>query len=313
LIDYDRINRRELIKRAGTLTAVAAGAPLIAACGSSSSSSSASGSSASSKSSDTLAAAQKAGTIKIGFAIVAPYAFTTASGQATGEAPSVAREAMKLLGVPKMNGVVVEFGSLIPGLQAGRFDMVASGLYITPARCQQVLFSNPDFVAPLGLTVRKGNPLHIETLQDVVKSGAKVGVVAGTVEPSEASSIGVKSSNVQVYADSTSRLEGLAVGRVDVIFGTALEVRWAIQTTSIGNKVELLSSFLPVVNGKTLKEGGGYAFRKSDASFCDSFNTALRQMQNDGTLQKLVEPFGFGPNEVDPAKSLTASELCKTG
>lgn len=299
LIDHSRINRRELLKRAGTLTAAAASVPLISACGS-----------ASTGSKNTLAAAKKAGNINVGFANEAPYDFATASGQLTGEAPSVARAIMKQLGVPNITGVLTEFESLIPGLEAGRFDLVAAGMFITPQRCQQILFSDPDYAAPEALAVPAGNPKHLQTLQDVAKAGAKLGVLSGAVEGGLAKSAGVSSSKIQEFPDQSSMIEGLTAGRIDAICLTSISLRYAIQSAGRG-KVELATPFFPIVNGKKSVDGGGYGFRKSDTSFRDQFNTVLHKMQNDGTLLKLVQPFGFGAAEIDAAKSLTAAQLCK--
>lgn len=301
MIDDAPINRRELMKRAGTLTAAAAGVPLIAA---------ACGSSSSSGSKDPLAAAKKAGTINVGFANEAPYDFATASGQLTGEAPSVARAIMKQLGVPSITGVLTEFESLIPGLEAGRFDMVAAGMFITPERCQQILFSDPDYAAPEALAVPAGNPKHLQTLDDVAKAGVTVGVLSGAVEGGLAKSAGVSGSKIKEFPDQTSMIEGLTAGRIDAICLTSISLRYAIQTAGHG-KVELATPFFPVVNGKKSIDGGGYGFRKSDTKLRDSFNTVLHKMQDDGTLLKLVQPFGFGAPEIDAAKGLRASQLCK--
>lgn len=300
MIDDASINRRELMKRAGTFTAAAVGVPLIAACGSSSSSGS----------KDPLAAAKKAGTINVGFANEAPYDFATASGQLTGEAPSVARAIMKQLGVPSITGVLTEFESLIPGLEAGRFDMVAAGMFITPARCQQILFSDPDYAAPEALAVPKGNPKHLETLDDVAKAGAAVGVLSGAVEGGLAKSAGISGSKIKEFPDQSSMIEGLTAGRIDAICLTSISLRYAIQTAGQG-KVELATPFFPVVNGKKSIDGGGYGFRKSDTKLRDAFNKVLHQMQNDGSLLKIVQPFGFGAPEIDAAKGLTAAKLCK--
>lgn len=297
---YASMNRRELIKRAGTLTAAAAGVPLIAACGSSSSSGS----------KDPLAAARKAKTINVGFANEAPYDFATASGQLTGEAPAVARAVMKQLGVPSVTGVLTEFASLIPGLQAGRFDIVAAGMFITPPRCQQILFSDPDYAAPEALAVPTGNPKHLETLQDVAKAGVSVGVLSGAVEGGLAKSAGVSSSNIKEFPDQTSMIEGLTAGRIQAICLTSISLRYAIQTAGQG-KVELATPFFPVVGGKKQVGGGGYGFRKSDASLRDAFNKVLHQLQSSGQLLALVKPFGFGAPEIDAAKGLTAASLCK--
>ena len=78
-----------------------------------------------------------------------------------------------------------------------------------------------------------------------------------------------------------------------------------------GGKVELATPFFPIVNGKKSVDGGGYGFRKGDESLRNSFNTVLHKIQNDGTLLKLVQPFGFGAPEIDAAKGLTAAQLCK--
>jgi polar amino acid transport system substrate-binding protein len=299
--DYASMNRRELMKRAGTPTAAAAGLPLIAACGSASSGGG---------SKDSLAAARKAKTINVGFANEAPYDFATASGDLTGEAPVVARAVMKQLGVGSITGVLTEFESLIPGLQAGRFDMVAAGMFITPQRCQQILFSDPDYAAPEALAVPAGNPKHLQTLQDVAKAGVTVGVLSGAVEGDLAKTAGVNSSKIKEFPDQTSMIEGLTAGRIDAICLTSISLRYAIKSAGQG-KVELATPFFPVVNGKKEVDGGGYGFRKSDTSFRNQFNKVLHQLQSSGELLKLVEPFGFGAPEIDAAKNLTAAQLCK--
>ena len=42
------------------------------------------------------------------------------------------------IGVTKFDGVIVNFGSLIPGLTANRFDVVVAGMAIRPERCAQI-------------------------------------------------------------------------------------------------------------------------------------------------------------------------------
>ena len=52
------------------------------------------------------------------------------------------------LGVKKVDAVLTEWGALIPGLKAGRFDVIAAGMYITPERCKQVAFADPQNQIP---------------------------------------------------------------------------------------------------------------------------------------------------------------------
>jgi polar amino acid transport system substrate-binding protein len=63
----------------------------------------------------------------------------------TGESPEIIRAVLGKIGVKKIDSVLTEWGGLIPGLQAGRFDLIAAGMYITPERRQQVLFTDPHY------------------------------------------------------------------------------------------------------------------------------------------------------------------------
>ncbi|MCH5710081.1 transporter substrate-binding domain-containing protein, partial [Salmonella enterica] len=89
-------------------------------------------------------------------------------------------------------GVLTEFGSLIPGLQAKRFDIIAAGMYVTPERCGQVAFSNPTYGVGQAFLVKQGNPKNLHSYEDVVKNpDAKLGVVVGAIEAEYASKVKV--------------------------------------------------------------------------------------------------------------------------
>lgn len=96
--------------------------------------------------------------IRIGYANESPFAYTETNGNVTGESPEIAKIIFARMGINKVDGVLTEWGSLIPGLRAGRFDVIAAGMYITPARCKQVLFTDPQYQLPDALLVEKGNP-----------------------------------------------------------------------------------------------------------------------------------------------------------
>ena len=78
----------------------------------------------------TLERVQREGVVRVGFANENPYAYAELDGTLTGEAVEVARTVFERLGIPEMEGVLTEFGSLIPGLQAGRFDVITAGMYM---------------------------------------------------------------------------------------------------------------------------------------------------------------------------------------
>ena len=296
------ISRRAILKRgAAAGIAAVAGPGLVAACASTPSSGSTS-------SGDSLAAWRKQGYIRVGFANEAPYGFANANGDLTGEAPAVARTIMKKLGVGSIQGVLTEFGSLIPGLVANRFDMIAAGMFITPQRCQQILFSNPDYVAAEGLAIPKGNPHHLTDYASVAKAGLRLGVETGAVEGGYAKDEGVKASQIQEFPDGPTGMQALKSGRIDAFSLTAISLQYLVSTGSYGGMDVV--SFIPTDKGKPIKTGGGYGFRKSDQAILAKFNEQLAALQKSGELATLVKPFGFSGTTLSAAVGLTAKQLC---
>src|SRR5215510_4383735 len=110
----------------------------------------------------TLERAKADGFIRVGFANEAPFGFATPDGKLTGEAPEVAKAVLAKIGIPQVDGVLTEFGSLIPGLKAGRFDIIAAGMFINPKRCAEIAFSEPTYGIGQAFLVKKGNPKGIK-------------------------------------------------------------------------------------------------------------------------------------------------------
>ena len=259
----------------------------------------------------TLDRARKAGTIRVGFANEAPYGFADTSGKLSGEAPTVAAEIMKALGVAKLEGVLTEFGALIPGLLANRFDMIAAGMFITPPRCKQVLFSNPDYVATEALAVKSGNPEHITDYGSIAKnSRVTVGAESGAVEGGWLQDSGVPMSRIQLLPNGPTGMQSLASGRIQAFALTSISLQYLLKTGGYSG-LEVTEPFIPVVKGQKQTSAGGYGFRKSDAQLVNSFNAKLADLQKGGRLQQLVEPFGFTGQTITGAVGLTAQQACK--
>src|SRR5690606_2393063 len=73
-----------------------------------------------------LDAIKSKGTIRIAVANEIPYGYMDISGEAKGAGPDVAKHIVKELGIANIEWIPTSFSSLIPGLQANRFDMVAA-------------------------------------------------------------------------------------------------------------------------------------------------------------------------------------------
>jgi len=266
--------------------------------------------SATSASGDTLEQAKQSGVIKVGFANEAPYAYIdSASGELTGEAPVIARVILKRLGVDKIEGVLTEFGSLIPGLRAKRFDIIAAGMYVLPKRCEQVAFSNPTYGIGEAFLVMAGNPKDLHSYEGLAKHpDAVLGVVAGTVERSYARKTAIPDERVQVFPDAPSALSGVAAGRIDAYAGTSLTIQ-DIVSKSTGAKLERAVPFTdPVIDGKSVRGYGAFAFRQQDQSLVDAFNRELAGFIGTPQHSELVKPFGFTEQELPG--DVTAAQLC---
>jgi polar amino acid transport system substrate-binding protein len=73
----------------------------------------------------------------------------------------------------------IEFSAMIPGLQAGRWDMINTGIFWNPKRAAMMNMI-PYESAAISISVKKGNPLGISKQEDL--AGKAVGVEIGGLE-----------------------------------------------------------------------------------------------------------------------------------
>lgn len=257
----------------------------------------------------TLEKAREAGTITVGFANEAPYGFTDQSGKLTGEAPELARVIFKELGIDEIKGVQVDFGGLIGGLNAKRFDAIAAGMFITPERCASAAFANPEYVAKSAFMVKEGNPKGLKGAKDPAEKGAKVGVLTGAVEADYAEKTGVPKGNIKTFADQASAFEGLKSGRIDAIWLTRISLADLLSKHE-GEGFEVTEAFTPVIDGKEQFGAGAFAFRKADTDLVNAWNEQLEKLKQENRLLPILQPFGFTEAEM-PGQDDTAAKFCQ--
>jgi polar amino acid transport system substrate-binding protein len=252
-----------------------------------------------------LERAKAQGFIRVGFANEAPFGYATTDGKLTGEAPEVAKAVLAKMGIAQVDGVLTEFGSLIPGLTAGRFDIIAAGMFINPKRCEQIAFSEPSYGIGQAMLVSKGNPKGIKDYSTFKEMGdLKLAVMAGAVEGTYAKDAGVPEGQLVVLPDQSSLLAAVQAGRAD---GAALTALSIADMAAKGEGVESTTPFGEVA-GKSVKGHGGFGFRKEDKDLYDAFNTELKKFLGSDEHLALVTPIGFGK---DYLPNKTMGELCK--
>ena len=257
----------------------------------------------------TLARIEKANLVRIGFANEAPYGYLdTNSGKVTGEAPEIAKVILKRMGVDHVEPIVADFGSLIPGLKAKRFDIIAAGMYITPQRAKEISFSNPSYAIGESFIVKAGNPLHLHGYEDVRDNPtAKLGVMGGSVEQGYARDMGVDDRQVLVFPDYNSAILGLKGGQIDAVAATDLTVNDLLQKQD-SDEIEKAKDFQdPIIDGKTIRGYGAFGFRQEDVALRERFNEELAKFIGSPEHLQLVKDFGF--DESTLPGNVTAKEL----
>jgi polar amino acid transport system substrate-binding protein len=249
------------------------------------------------------------GTITVGIAGEEPYAYLD-GGELTGEEPEVHKEIWKNLGINNVKATQVDFDSLIPGLNANRYDVVAAGMFINAKRCAQASFSEPIYCAPNAFLVLKGNPENLSDFKSVAGTGVKLAVLGGAVEGTYARENGVKDSNVVEVGSPRDGLLQVQQKRVAALGLTTITLNNLLKKNPTGN-VEVTKPFTPVVGGKEQLGCGAAVFRKADTELREAFNAELAKLKESGKLTEIIEPFGFGP-ETLPEADITTEKLCQS-
>jgi polar amino acid transport system substrate-binding protein len=247
----------------------------------------------------TLERARAQGSIRVGFANEAPFAYADASGELTGESVVVFRHVMRELGVPSVEGVLTEWSALIPGLQAGRFDAIVASMYITPARCKQILFANPTFGIGEALIVKKGNPEGLTTYADALEKNSRIAFVAGTAEIRHARLAGIKRSQQMIVPDFAAAAAAVKAGRVAAAALTALT---AANLAAKDEDIERAPPFTFEHEGKSYRGEGSFGFRRQDGELRDAVNGVLARFIGSDEHLAMVAPFGFDRTNL-PQKS----------
>ena len=242
-----------------------------------------------------------------GFARVAianepPFTAVGADGKVSGAAPDVARVIFQKLGVPEIVASISEYGAMIPGLQAGRHDVVTAGLFMKPERCAAVAYSEPVLCDAEAFLLKKGNPKGFKSFADIAKDPTgTIGAPGGGTEEKLALEAGVPRERVIVVPDGQSGLKMLQDGRIDAYSLPVLSINDLASKANDPN----LEVVAPVEGAPVYCDGA--AFRKGDEALRDAYDVELAKLKETGEFAKIIEPYGFS---AAAAMSTTREKLC---
>ena len=236
----------------------------------------------------------KAGeTIRIGFANEVPWAYPGENNVPKGFVNAIALGILHKMGVSKIEPVVTDWGGLIPGLKANRYDVITGGMYILKSRCENVNFSDPIGVFGDAFIVAPGNPKGLENYQDIKKSNAVLVTGAGYNIVEAAKKEGVAQGNIMEVPGPTEILAAVRAGRADaggVTFFTAQNL-----AKESGGAVEVTD---PTKLPKWTLNWVGIAFRKADTAFLAAFNKALADYIGSDEMLKAVAEYGYTKSQL---------------
>ncbi len=174
--------------------------------------------------------------------------------------------------------VTTGWDGIFAALDQSSFDFVASGVSITDERKKSMDFTNPYMVNSQAILVRVEDQKL--TADDFKSKGKKLAAQANTTDSQLAETI-VGKDNVVAYSDFSAATVALKNKDVDgVVINGANAAAYEKQFAG-----ELVAGI------KNLQSDPlGFVFRKGDANVA-AFNEGLQQIQDDGTLDKLIAKY----------------------
>jgi polar amino acid transport system substrate-binding protein len=259
----------------------------------------------------TFEAAQRTKKLTVGIANEKPYGYVDVNGKPTGAIVDIIRATLEPYGITELEANVVDFGALIPGINANRFDIIGAGMYVRPARCKAIAFSNPVTRSGGAFLAKKGNPTGVHSLKDVAaNSKVTLGTQTGTSQVEEVKQAGIGQDRVVLFAKDTEALAGLQAGRVDVIYFPDLEVNTLLETSKDPN-LERVSPFDQIMgaDGQPAWNYQALGFRQADKDLVEAVNKQIAALLASGKLLEIIKPYGYSQNELPPA-DVTADKIC---
>lgn len=225
---------------------------------------------------DTLALIRRRGELRVGVSLFVPWSIRKKDGDLAGYEIDVAEKMAEDMGV-KVKFVPVPFKELINDLVDDRFDIIISGLYVTPQRSVFVNFSEPSGASEVTILASRKDGAAGRSLEDFNKAGVKVGAVTGTVYADLAKDK-LPHASLQTFSEEGEMLNALGEGNLQAVIATS-------PIPEIVAHVHPDKFFLPL-SSPIAHFGESFAIRKGDADFLNYLNTWIRFYNETGWLKE---------------------------
>lgn len=175
----------------------------------------------------------------------------------------------------------MDFGGIIPAMQANQLDVAIAGMSITDERKKVVDFSEPYFDAGLTVVVKKDNA-EIKSVDDL--KGKTVAVKKGTTGAKYATDNATKLDiTVVQFNDSPAMFQEVSNGNADALIEDYPVISYAIAQQDLG---------LKIVGDRLNGDQYGIAVLKGEnADLLEKINKGLAELKEDGTYDEIVKTY----------------------
>lgn len=214
-----------------------------------------------------------------------PFTFKTPDGKPTGFDVDIAEAICNEI-KRKCSYVEQVWDSMIPGLQAKKYDVIVSSMTITDERLQVVDFSDKYYFTPSRIVVKKETPYT----DNASLKGKKIGVLKGSTQEKyalgELKTVGATvvpyEAQDQVYLDIKS-------GRLDGTVADQVEVNGGFLSKPEGAGYGFVGPVLD--DPKYFGTGVGVAMRKGETELKTAVNAAIKTIRSNGVYDTVAKKY----------------------
>ena len=188
-----------------------------------------------------------------------------------------------------------KFASIIPTLQASQCDVIMASLYIKPER-EEIVDFVPYMMSGQAVAVKVGNPKKITGMDDSLcglKIGVKIGTTAATLSAAQAQSCadgGEDELTVMSLDNQTQGLQQVTAGQLDAYSDTSALVLYYESKDA---------SAFEIAGDPYGEITVGAAVSKGNAELQGALTTALSEVREEGTYDKILEKWNVDSLALD--------------
>lgn len=203
-----------------------------------------------------------------------PFEFKNEKGEPDGLDVRMAEQLAKHLGRPlKLDSYAFE--GLLPALQAGKIDLIISGMTQNEERKKSIDFSDPYAFTGLAMLVAKDSA--IQGIDDVKKPGIRIAAKIGTTGETWAREHLPEAKVTALDSEATCALE-VAQGRADAFLYDQLSIYRYCKANAATTRA-ILKPFV--------EESWSIGIRKGNDELKAKVNAFLKEFHDSGALAKL--------------------------